>query len=322
MRRPSATNHPTSDEATEPDAGLRSTEAPPNPGLASRYNSLETEPRSRRTSTADSRLESRQHAGLTEKWGRVTHPTIVCLGGAGSRAGQIWDILGDVRRYLIAAGGYHRSDFVEVSYRVAPDGSPLPYQEEDSLMSLAQAEDNVRRTLDWLRRRSAGKLHLLGWSLGGAVLFDAAASLVTRDARWAGALGSIVTIASPVLGSDLDGIDLLGALAAGPAGAELTRRAADDVEKKRIRAAAARLRSLGVRLVTLAAEDDAVVTPEDALLPSDGAEPFAYILRPRRRLGVSYVETILGHGALPHDPMCWQRVFAALGPAEPASPAT
>jgi len=96
---------------------------------------------------------------------------------------------------------------------------------------------------------------------------------------------------------------------------DLARRAADEMARASVRRSAARLRAAGIRVVTLAAEDDAVVTPEDALLPSDGPDASAFVLRPRRRPGASYVESMLGHGALPHDPLCWQRVLAALGPA-------
>jgi hypothetical protein len=247
----------------------------------------------------------------------MPHPLVVCLAGAGSQSGRALDILVDIERYLTAAGGYVPDDFVEASYRVAPDGAPLPYDATHSTMSLVTATQNVAQYLRWLRRRHSTRLHLLGWSLGGVVLFEAAVSLLDASAAWAEWLGSIVTLSSPLLGSDLDGIDLIGAVAAGQVGADLTRRAADEVEKRRVRQDAGRLRAAGVRLVTIAAEEDAVVTPEDSLLPSLGPPAAAFVLRPRRRLNGSYVENILGHGALPHDPTCWQHVLAALGPADP-----
>ncbi|MGH2461785.1 MAG: hypothetical protein ACRDIY_23265 [Chloroflexota bacterium] len=249
----------------------------------------------------------------------MAHPKVVCLTGAGSRSGHAWEVLDGVVRYLSVAGGYDRSDFVEASYRVGQGGEPLPYDEEDSTVPLAVATGMVARGLEWIRRDGGARLHLLGWSLGGVVLFDAAAMLIAADASWARDLGAIVTLSSPLLGSDVDGIDLFGALAAGPAGSDLARRAADESERARVRRDAARLRAAGVRLVTLAAEDDVVVTPADALLPGEGPEGSAFVLHPRRRLGAPYLESVLGHGALPRDPLCWQRVLAALGPAASAT---
>ena len=58
------------------------------------------------------------------------------------------------------------------------------------------------------------------------------------------------------------------------------------------------------------------MTPEDALLPATGPNPSAFVLRPKRRMGAGYLESVLGHGALPNDPACWRYVLAAFGPAE------
>lgn len=241
---------------------------------------------------------------------------VVCLAGAGSRSGRVWELFDGIVRYLGVAGGYQRSDFVEASYRVNELGAPIPYAAEDSTRPLAQATAAVARSLEWIRRESPARLHLLGWSLGGVVLFDAVAALLSADPTWAVDLGAVVTLASPLLGADLDGIALFGELAAGPVGADLARRAADEAEKARVRRDAQRLRARGVRVVTLAAEDDAVVTPEDALLPADGPDPSAFVLKPRRRPNAPPGESMLGHWELPYDPLCWQRVLAALGPAE------
>ncbi len=246
----------------------------------------------------------------------MAHPTVVCLAGAGSQSGRPFVVLDGVLRYLTVAGGYTWDDFVEASYHTTREGEPLPYDAAHSTASLDEATRAVARYLRWLRRRGASRLHLLGWSLGGVVLFDAAATLLDLDPTWGKVLGGIATLAAPLLGSDLDGLDLIGALAAGQAGVDLCRRAADDLEKERVREDAARLRAAGVRLVTLAAQDDAVVTPEDALLPALGREPGAYILRPKRRVNAPAYESVLGHGSLPFDPACWQKVLEAFGPAE------
>jgi hypothetical protein len=246
----------------------------------------------------------------------VEHPLVVCLAGAGSQSGRAVEVLDGIIRYLIVAGRYVRDDFVESSYQTTVEGIPLPYDGTHSTDTLDLAVVAVARHVRWLRRKHRRRLHLLGWSLGGVVLFEAAVATIDADPAWASAYGSIVTLASPLLGSDLDGIDLIGSFAAGPVGAELTQRAADDAEKHRIRQDAERLRAAGIRLVTIAAEEDAVVTPEDALLPAVGPEPGAYILRPRSRPNAPYLESILGHGALPNDPTCWRHVLNALGPAQ------
>jgi hypothetical protein len=246
----------------------------------------------------------------------TTHPLVVCLAGAGSQTGRALEVFANVIRYLAVAGGYVREDFVEASYRVATDGQPLAYGPEDSTAPMVAAVEAVRRSLVWLLRRHGRWLHLLGWSFGGAALFDAVASLLADEPSWARGIGSFVTFSSPLLGCDVDGIDLIGTTAAGAIGADLCRRGSDEEEKQRVRRDAARIRASGIRLVTLAAEEDAVVTPEDSLLPAPGPEPLAFILRPRARPGSPYLESVLGHGALPNDPTCWRRVLDALGPAE------
>lgn len=246
-----------------------------------------------------------------------THPLVVCLAGAGSKSGRPLDVFRSVISYLKAAGGYLPEDFVEASYRVARDGAPLPYTPEDTTAPLRVSVEHAIASLRRFRRQYPGRrLLLLGWSMGGTVLFDALAELTSEDPSWASAVGALVTLASPLLGCDVDGFDLIGAVAAGEAGRDLCRRAADPTEKERVRDDAARMRALGIKIVTLAAEEDAVVTPDDALLPALGPEPSAYILRPRRRPGATDLLSLSGHFELPNDPVAWRRVLEAFGPAE------
>jgi hypothetical protein len=246
----------------------------------------------------------------------MAHPLVVYLAGASSATGQAESIFRDLISYLVVAGDYVRDDFVEASYRVAPDGAPLPYTPDDSVAPLVASTATIARYLEWQRRQTARRLCLLGWSLGGVLFFDALAALLRADPTWSDSVRALVTLASPLLGSDVDGLDLLGGLAAGAAGADLARRAADSAEQQRVRDDAAHLRQSGIRLVTLAAAEDAIVTPADALLPSLGPTPDAFVLQPRRRVGASYLDGVLGHNALPHDPVCWRQVFDALGPAD------
>jgi hypothetical protein len=79
-----------------------------------------------------------------------------------------------------------------------------------------------------------------------------------------------------------------------------------------------RIRLAGITLVTLAAQDDAIVTPEDALLPAPGPRPYAFILRPHRRPGATDFASLSGHFDLPTDPVTWRHVLDALGPADPS----
>lgn len=245
----------------------------------------------------------------------MTHPLVVYLGGAGSKSGSAGTVFRPITSYLEAAGGYLPDDFVEASYRVALDGAPLPYAPEDTAVPLNVSVGRLARSLQWFRQQGR-RLQLIGWSLGGVVVFDALARLLAEDPGWGRHVGALVTLASPLLGCDVDGFDLLGAVAAGDAGRNLCQRAASDGERERVRADAARIRSAGIRLVTLAAEEDAVVTPADALLPSSGPDPSAFILRPRRRRGATDFASLSGHFDLPNDPVTWRRVFDALGPAE------
>ena len=244
------------------------------------------------------------------------HPLVITLAGAASTTGRSKDIFRSIITYLQTAGGYRSDDFVEASYRVEGDGAPLSYGPEDASQPLKESVNRVAQNIHWYRLHTSRPIHLLGWSLGGVVLFESLNQLVEEDSTWLQSVRSLVAISSPMLGSDVDGFDLLGELAAGPVGADLARRAADEQQKSDVRAAAAQLRRKGIRIVTIASEDDAVVTPEDALLPALGPDPAAIILRPRRRLGRPYLETVLGHGTLPNDPACWSHVLRALGPAE------
>jgi pimeloyl-ACP methyl ester carboxylesterase len=201
-------------------------------------------------------------------------------------------------------------DQVEASYRAGPDGDRLPYDMSDTSAPLAASVAAVQAILGRQRRDLGlgGRLHLLGWSLGGAVLFEAAAELVERDGVWRDAFASIVTLSSPLNGCDVDGVSALGDIAAGPAGRELCERGSDPLHRQRTGARAIRLRSLGVRLLTLGAAEDAVVTPADSIVPYDER----YMMRPRARLGADFGERRLGHGAILNDPAAWKLVLDAV----------
>jgi hypothetical protein len=237
---------------------------------------------------------------------------LVYLAGAMSRTGDGPRLLAGLLRYLGAQAGLE--DAAEASYRSTADGQPLPYDRSDTSQPLVESAEAVGRVLGRHRRELglSGALHLLGWSLGGAVLFDAAVRLFDADPAWRDAFASIVTLSSPLNGCDVDGVDELGALAAGQAGRELCARGGDPAHRRWVADGARRLRAAGVRLLTLGAGDDAVVTPSDSIVPVAGEAIERYVLRPKPRLGADFGERHLGHGALLHDPAAWRLVLRAV----------
>lgn len=242
---------------------------------------------------------------------------LIFLTGAASRSKDGTRLLGGLLRYLETHADL--VDAIEGSYRAHSDGAQLPYDREDTSQSLASTVHIVAANLGWHRRAVApfGKLHLVGWSLGGAVLFEAAAQLVGSDPSWRGAFGAIVTFSSPLNGCDLDGYEELGAIAAGEAGRELCRRAADPAFRDHVQSSAALLRNSGVRLVTLGSSDDVIVTAADSIVAPIGESPERYTLRPRPRLGADVAERTFGHGAILDDPIAWRMALAAVrGTAE------
>lgn len=237
---------------------------------------------------------------------------LIYLTGAASRSKDGSRLLGGLLRYLEAQADL--VDTAEASYRAHSDGSALPYDRIDTSQSLVKSVQAVASVLGWHRRAIApfGKLHLVGWSLGGAVLFEAATRLVESDPSWRGAFGAIVTFSSPLNGCDLDGYEDLGAIAAGVAGRELCRRAADPTYQDRVRASAGLLRASGARLLTLGSSEDVIVTAADSIVPPPGESPARYTLQPKPRLGADVAERTFGHGAILDDPKAWRMALAAI----------
>lgn len=233
---------------------------------------------------------------------------LVYLAGASSRSGDGRRLLAGLLHYLAAQAGL--DDQVEASYRADAEGRAVPYERGDTSAPLTQSVAAVQAILGRERRDLGlgGRLHLLGWSLGGAVLFEAAADLVERDADWRDAFASIVTLSSPLNGCDVSGWSDIGEVAAGLAGRELVERGGDAGFKRRVAARVERLRGLGVAVVTLGSREDAVVTPEDSVVPMDAR----YALSPKPRLGADFGERRLGHGAILNDPTAWQLILNAL----------
>lgn len=244
------------------------------------------------------------------------------VGGLGTRTGDAERSFSGLVQFLADRGGYDvRRDVLEGTYAgTERDGawSPSPYVAADTRRPLVETTEAVAGCLEWYRRAlpSDARLWVLGYSLGGVVALDGATMAIIRDrAGWAGRLAGIVTLAAPLRGCNAGGLVNWAWLVTGEpeglgaAGHDLEQRWREPDEQTRLQRRAAFVRAAGVRLLTLADPDDAVVRPEEALLPAPG-EPTADLLVSVRigRPGA------LGHGALLDEPAVWRRVLSVVGP--------
>jgi hypothetical protein len=97
----------------------------------------------------------------------------------------------------------------------------------------------------------------------------------------------------------------------GQAGRDLDARWHDQAEQQRLERRAAFVRATGATLLTLADPDDAVVRPEESLLPAPG-EARDELLIPTQLVRTGS----LGHGALLDEPTVWRRVLRLVGAQE------
>lgn len=261
---------------------------------------------------------------------------LVFATGVMSRSGEALRQFGGFARYLENNFGYSGdgsgalgTDFLEVGYHsraVAGAWQPAPYEAHHSQVGLNQATVQVVRGLDWYRARLPDdtRYHLVGYSLGGVTLFEAAARLLeTEPARWQGRLGSLITLSAPLFGADL-GVegDLLGMLGFGvlmPQGEavrELIARGRSPAHRSDVERRATRLRAAGVQLLTLADADDVVVTPEDAIIAPPSERDWHVLAGPRVPLG-DPGNNPFGHGPLLRNTLAWVRMARLIGPQEP-----
>jgi hypothetical protein len=278
-------------------------------------------------SVVQARIASWQPGRLLSPEGRTK---LVVLAGVGSRTGAAERDFYSLAQYLAKRGGYDaQRDVLEASYRGSDLGGswrPYPYQARDTRRPLEELTDAVAGSLDWYRAALPDETRFLviGYSLGGVCGLDGAALAVARDRdAWRGRLTAVVTLASPVLGTSAGAFvewawlatndpDPLGAV--GPA---LARRWQDPAERERVQRRAAFLRAMGTCVLTLADPADAVVRPEEALLPAPGQAASELLVSTQHvRPGT------LGHGAILDEPAVFERVLAVAGPQERgASPA-
>lgn len=251
--------------------------------------------------------------------------------GVLSRTGDAARQLGGFSRYLERTRGFVPEDFLEVTYRGRLNGAewvPCPYEATDCDVPLVQSTALVARQLRWYDTRLPAdiELHLIGYSLGGVVLFGAAVALLTEEpARWRNRLRSLITLSSPHFGCDL-GLEgeVLGLLGVGAlflpgdsVGRELCTLGGSAEHRARVEREARFLASQGIRLLTLADENDVVVTPDDAVITPPAARARYTFSSSRARIGGAYEDAVLGHGPLLDNPKAWAMMAEVIGPQEP-----
>src|SRR5581483_1974931 len=134
---------------------------------------------------------------------------VLLAAGVMSRTGDALRQLAGFARYLQREHGFVQGDFLEMTYRGSVRGTewtPQDYQAADCEVPLAESSARAVQLLEWYDRRLPLdlELHLVGYSLGGVVLFRAAAELMRTDGvRWSLRLRSVSTLASPHFGCDL-----------------------------------------------------------------------------------------------------------------------
>ena len=252
---------------------------------------------------------------------------VVCAAGLTSYSGDAEREFAAIRRWLETESGFDAGDFLEATYSGwVVDGAWLPrrYCLEDAQASIDTSSEALARELEWYRARlPATRFHLLGYSLGGVIAFEAAARLISRNAGgWRGRLAAVATLSSPLLGVAFGILaNLARQLAARPdfygrAGLELVERGRDPETLGRLESLAALLRANGVRLLTVVDSNDAVVIPRDAILPSARARGEVVAVDARLPRDADEVARRFGHGPVLADPSCLSAVGRLVGPQE------
>ncbi len=271
---------------------------------------------------------------LVASWqpGRLISPVgrtkLLVLSGAGSRTGDAERNFLGFARFAAARAGYDtRRDLLEATYAGSLLGGrwqPRPYRPADTKQALLESAEAVAGVLEWYRDAlpSTTRFCVLGYSLGGVAVLDGVTLAVARDrAGWQGRLGAVVTVASPVRGCNAGAFIQWAWLAThdpdplGLAGQELDRRWTDPEEQRRVERRADFLRANGVALLTLADPDDAVVRPDEALLPGPGQPPEQLLVGTQRVRNGTF-----GHGGILDEPVAWRRILEVVGPQEVDAP--
>ncbi len=253
---------------------------------------------------------------------------VILASGIMSRTGEALRQLDGFARYLKTNFGFVDGDFLEVSYHSERDAvgwRPAPFDLTHSEAGLDVAALQAAISLSWYGGLLPDdtEYHLVGYSLGGVVLFEAVGGLLESDSRrWRGRLCSLTTLSAPLFGSDLglEG-DLLAALGfdvllpPGEAVRELVRRGSSRAHRDGVLRQARRMEELGVRLLTLADVRDVVVTPEDAVIAPPSERDRFVLDGPRVPFGEPGNDPF-GHGPLLRNTLAWVRMAKAIGHQE------
>ena len=252
---------------------------------------------------------------------------LVLFGGIGSRTGEAERSFAGLLRYLQDHANFDpRRDILEGTYTGSDSSGlwrPRPYLPVDTRRPLIDIAEAVANCLEWYRGAlpSDSRLCLIGYSLGGVAALDGATLAVVRDrAGWQGRFGAVITLAAPVRGCNAGSLMNWAWLATGEpdplgqAGRDLDARWRDPAEQQRLERRAAFLRATGAHVLTLADPDDAVVRPDEALLPAPGETQADLLVSVQTVRPGTY-----GHGALLDEPTLWQRLAGVIGAQEAAT---
>src|SRR5581483_7348073 len=244
---------------------------------------------------------------------------IVLAAGIGSRSGDTRRLFGGLQSYFIAEGGYAPRDFHEATYGGKYEGGrwtgPAPYDAAAFDMPLATSVAHCTQALLWWAREQPLPVewHLIGYSLGGLVLLEAATVLYQRAwDSWGRHLRSLTTLSSPLNGCSLGEFRWLGdVFGPGAVGPEICALGDDPRHRQRIAADVERLRAAGVTVTTLVEADDAVIQPGDGIV---GPVDPSLVVAAASTLDNSFVARYLGHGRIVHEPRVWRRLLQSIGP--------
>ena len=249
---------------------------------------------------------------------------IVLAAGIGSQSGDTRRLFGGFQAFMIAEAGYRADDFLEATYGGKYDAGrwvgPAPYDVAAFDVPLATSVAHCAQALlYWARERPGVEWHLLGYSLGGLVLLEAAIVLHRRAYdSWGRHLRSVSTLSAPLNGCHLGEFAWLGDLfGPGAVSAEVVALGNDPGHRRRLQADVAALRAAGVAVTTLVEADDVIVQPEDGIV---GPPDPDLVVACSSSLDSTPVARYLGHGRIVHEPRIWRRLLAVVGPQVGARP--